>query len=112
MLTMYHRNGITGDVIGTFVSHLPTDYHPRRVRRTRLQSALLAKIPPGVVQLNKCLITLENLEQGGVQLGFKDGTKAIADLVVGADGIRSVSSELLVLPSLFSHNEGNLIYYV
>ncbi|KAF4766427.1 hypothetical protein HAV15_010300 [Penicillium sp. str.  len=92
-VTVHHRNGITGDVIGTFVSHLPTDYHPRRVRRTRLQSALLAKIPPGVVQLNKCLITLENLEQGGVQLGFKDGTKAIADLVVGADGIRSITRE-------------------
>lgn len=89
---MMARNGLNGDVVGgTGVSSLPIQYHPRRVRRTRLQQALLAKVPPGIIQLNKRLVSLENLEQGGVRLVFEDGTETTADLVVGADGIRSVS---------------------
>ncbi len=55
-----------------------------------LQGALLGRVPPGVIQLGKRLSSLENLEQGGVRLFFEDGTNATADLVVGADGIRSV----------------------
>ncbi|KAI9825928.1 MAG: hypothetical protein M1819_000447 [Sarea resinae] len=89
-----HRNGLNGHVVGaTGVSSLPIQYHPQRVRRTRLQSALLSKVPRGIIQLNKRLVSLENLEQGGVRLVFQDGTETIVDLVVGADGIRSVVRE-------------------
>lgn len=35
----------------------------------------------------------------GVELGFEDGTTAKADLVIGADGIRSVSPNPLPLIS-------------
>lgn len=83
---------MTGQLLASTSPTGPLRYQPRRVRRTRLQSALVAKVPAGIIQLNKRLISLEKLENGKVQLVFQDGTDAIADLVVGADGIRSVSS--------------------
>ncbi|KAI1611374.1 salicylate hydroxylase [Exophiala viscosa] len=86
-----HRNGLTGEQVGgTSAANLPIQYQPRRVRRTRLQSALISKVPPGVIQLNKKLASLDDLGAEGVRLTFQDGTNATADLVVGADGIRSV----------------------
>ena len=72
-------------------SSIPTRYHPRRVRRTRLQSALVSKVPEGVIQLKKRLVSLQDIPGGGVKLLFEDQTEAEADLVVGGDGIRSVS---------------------
>ncbi|KZM23417.1 Salicylate 1-monooxygenase [Ascochyta rabiei] len=65
-------------------------YAPIRTQRTKLQSALLSSIQPGTIQLSKKLAHVVDLGDAGVQLHFKDGTSAIADLVVGADGIRSV----------------------
>lgn len=47
-------------------------------------------MPEDVIQYGKKLVSLENLGEQGVRLLFKDGTEAIADLVVGADGIQSV----------------------
>ncbi|KAF3013227.1 hypothetical protein E8E14_006538 [Neopestalotiopsis sp. 37M] len=63
---------------------------PVRTQRTALQSALLAHIKPGVLQLSKKLNKIIDKGSEGVELHFKDGTTATADLVVGADGIRSV----------------------
>ena len=60
------------------------------MRRTRLQAALIAKVPEGVIKLRKRLISLTNMEDGGVRLFFEDGEEVVADLVVGGDGIRSV----------------------
>lgn len=34
---------------------------------------------------------MENILDGGVKIKFQDGTETVVDLVVGADGIRSVS---------------------
>lgn len=91
-----HRNGLTGEVVGgTGPVGLPLRYQPRRVRRTRLQSALKAEVKPGVIQLNKKLVSLQDLgDEEGVKLTFEDDTAFVADLVVGADGIRSVSCAL------------------
>jgi 2-polyprenyl-6-methoxyphenol hydroxylase-like FAD-dependent oxidoreductase len=65
-----------------------------RARRTRLQSALLSRVPEGTIQYGKKLIHLENLPTRGVRLVFHDQTEAVADLVVGADGIQSVRRSL------------------
>lgn len=78
-------------------SSLPLQYQPQRVRRTRLQSALVAKVPEGIIKLQKRLASLENLGEGGVRLVFEDGTEVIADLVVGGDGIRSVRLQPLFM---------------
>ncbi|OAL26876.1 hypothetical protein AYO20_09909 [Fonsecaea nubica] len=88
--TVLHRNGLNGQIIDTRTSSMPVKYRARRVRRTRLQSALIKQVAPGVIRLNKRLVALKNLPQGGVSLRFEDGFETTADLVVGADGIRSV----------------------
>lgn len=65
-----------------------------RARRTRLQSALLERVPEGLIQFNKKLVSLEDIPGAGVRLIFDDQTDAHADLVVGADGIHSVRHAL------------------
>lgn len=77
-------------------SNLPVKYQSRRVRRTKLQKALISQVPAGIIQLRKELISIENLPKGGVHLNFSDRTQAFADLVVGGDGIRSVRNQLLL----------------
>ncbi|KAJ9609973.1 hypothetical protein H2200_006303 [Cladophialophora chaetospira] len=90
---IYHRNGLTGEIVGRTGPGpvgLEVRYQARRVRRTRLQSSLMGRVPRGVIQLNKRLKGMEDLGDEGVRLRFEDGTETIADLVVGGDGIRSV----------------------
>lgn len=65
---------------------------PIRTQRTKLQYALLSRIRPGTIQLSKKLARIVDQGAAGVELRFKDGSSATADLVVGADGIRSVRS--------------------
>ena len=60
------------------------------MRRTRLQAALIAKVPEGVIKLRKRLASLENFGVEGSRLVFEDGEEVVADLVIGGDGIRSV----------------------
>lgn len=88
----FASNGIDTDLIGVEKTEpdLP-QYETYRVRRTRLQSALIAQVPKGVIQLNKCLARIEDLEGGGAHLSFTDGTEKTVDLLIGADGIRSVN---------------------
>ncbi len=74
-----------------FVAVAP-QYRGQRVRRTRLQAALVAKVPDGIIKLRKRLVSLSNLQEGGARLLFEDGEEVVADLVVGGDGIRSVRS--------------------
>lgn len=82
-------------------STLPLKYQPQRVRRTRLQSALKSRVPEGTIKLQKRLSSIEKLDDGSVKLHFDDSTDAVADLIVGGDGIRSVSP-LFLLPLLAS----------
>lgn len=60
------------------------------MRRTRLQAALIAQVPEGVIKLRKRLASLNNIDEGGARLVFEDGEEVVADLVIGGDGIRSV----------------------
>lgn len=66
-------------------------YHDTRVRRTVLQDALKSRMPSGMIRLQKRLIGIVSESRGGVTAVFEDGTSANADLIIGADGIRSVS---------------------
>ncbi|KAK8069256.1 hypothetical protein PG994_005872 [Apiospora phragmitis] len=61
-----------------------------RTQRTVLQSTLLAHVPPETIQLSNKLDRLVDAGDKGLELHFKDGTSAQADLVVGADGIHSL----------------------
>ncbi|KAI9742698.1 MAG: hypothetical protein M1818_003839 [Claussenomyces sp. TS43310] len=89
--TTLQRNGKTGEVIGErLASVVAPQYRGQRVRRTRLQAALIAKVPKGVIRLRKRLVSLDDVGEGGVRLLFEDGEETLADLLVGGDGIRSV----------------------
>lgn len=89
----WHRNGYNGKIVLLQPYPESSEADKRgaiRARRTRLQSGLLAKVPQGMIKFNKKLLSLEDLGTRGVRLFFEDRTEAIADLVVGAEGIRSV----------------------
>lgn len=89
----WNSNGLDGNVLAKRgPSNLPINYQSRRVRRTQLQGALINQVPAGIIQLRKELVLIENVPEGGANLNFSDGTEAFADLVVGGDGIRSVSN--------------------
>ncbi|QKX58373.1 uncharacterized protein TRUGW13939_05495 [Talaromyces rugulosus] len=87
-----YRNGLSGEIkrVKPAPSSVPLKYRSRRVKRTRLQAALISKVPPGIIQLNKKLVSIHDAGTQGVHLTFEDGAKTTADLVVGGDGIRSV----------------------
>lgn len=62
----------------------------QRIERYKLQNALLKEVRPGLIQLSKRLARIEE-SQAGPTLFFQDGSKAGPfDLVIGADGIKSV----------------------
>lgn len=81
------------------------------MRRTRLQAALIAKVPEGVIKLRKRLVSLHDIGTGGAALLFEDGEEAVADLVIGGDGIRSVraSSHFFVATYIFVASSPNCI---
>lgn len=86
------RDGVTGEKLYEYPPHVGEwRYHDTRVRRTVLQDALKSRVPSNVIHLKKKLVAVAQHPGGGVDLVFADGTTAYADLIIGADGIRSVS---------------------
>ncbi|KAE8363621.1 hypothetical protein BDV27DRAFT_129719 [Aspergillus caelatus] len=65
------------------------------LRRADFLDALVNLIPPEIVQFGKRLESLEETAEG-VSLRFDDGTIAIADVVVGCDGIKSKVKESML----------------
>lgn len=91
------RNAYNGEILFPGVPHDPHDaYEARRVRRLVLQEVLAAKVPRGLIEFNKKLVALQDLGIEGVRVLFADGTETTADVVVGADGIRSVVRKHMV----------------
>ncbi|CEL03047.1 hypothetical protein ASPCAL04205 [Aspergillus calidoustus] len=124
--TSWQRNGRTGEVVRTDANLVDANEHGQkhveedlrfasiRARRTRLQAALLEKVPEGIIQFGKKLVEIRDLGEGegeGVQLRFKDGTKTTVDFVVGADGIRSIVRRTL-FPDHHLHVTGNTAFRV
>ena len=101
LLTKSKSNGKTGDELSRQPKDTDTKRPQIRTQRMKLQAALLAHVPSGVIELSKKLVRMIDLGEHGIELHFKDGTVVTADLVVGADGIRSVSPTLVA--SALSH---------
>lgn len=59
----------------------------------------MSRLPEGVAEFDKRLQSFtvdETRPDGAVQLTFQDGTTAFADVIVGADGVKSRVRELLL----------------
>lgn len=82
----------SSDIYILFATKVNPDAPARsRIERYKLQHALLGQIPEDFIKLSKKLETVVESDDG-VTITFKDGTAAGPfDLLIGADGIRSVS---------------------
>lgn len=65
------------------------------VHRAHFLDELVKGVPAYRAHFNKRLQDLEDVEDG-VNLHFKDGTTATADVVIGADGVHSKVREFLI----------------
>lgn len=60
------------------------------MHRAKLQKALLKHVPRQLISLGKKAIAVNAIREDGVTVTFTDGTTIKADVVIGADGIKSV----------------------
>ena len=67
-----------------------------RGKLVQLLYEAVSKHENGRINVKKRLVGLERLSTDEMKLKFHDGTTATADLVIGADGIRSVVRSLYV----------------
>ncbi|KAF4119295.1 salicylate hydroxylase [Geosmithia morbida] len=86
------RDGISGVIVKQLrlPSKVPPHRAPCRVHRGRLQRALLKEADASRIRTGKKLKTIDHTAEGKVQLTFQDGFSDTVDLLIGADGIRSV----------------------
>ena len=77
------------DVHESVTEHL---HQTARYHRGHLHQALLENVPRDIIYLQKKLVSANVDPQKGVKLTFEDGTLATADILLGADGLRSVST--------------------
>jgi salicylate hydroxylase len=88
---MVYRHWKTNEVIGTDVHadvkewlHQTTRFH-----RGHLHGKLVEHVPRDSIKLGKNVVGIV-INEKGVTVNFKDGSKAWADIAIGADGLRSV----------------------
>ena len=89
------RHWKTNEVLGKIVrSAGPNkEYWQANFHRPDLLSAIAANVPLSCVHFNKQLAGIKVVEKDGsevTRLVFEDGENVEADLVIGADGLRSV----------------------
>ena len=108
-----HRNARTGVLIAKRYTSDDTPPHQASCRmvRAKLQRALLSAVDVSRVRVGKKLVLLERQATdssspatGGFRLVFDDGEEAFADLVVGADGIRSVIRQFVAPGHTLEYN--------
>lgn len=91
---MIYRHWKTNEIIGKDLHENVTEHlhHTARYHRGHLHQALLGNVPSDIVHLGKKLVSTTADPNDGVILKFQDGTTASADILLGADGLHSVSA--------------------
>eukprot|EP01133_Synstelium_polycarpum_P000187 gene187-225_t len=59
------------------------------IERGQLRDLYLDSLQDGTVKWNRHYSGMRQLEDGQIELSFKDGSKEMADILIGADGINS-----------------------
>jgi salicylate hydroxylase len=85
----------TNEIIGMDTHDNVTEYlhQTARYHRGHLHQALLENVPRDIIYLQKKLVSADVDTEMGVTLEFEDGTIATADVLLGADGLRSVGPQ-------------------
>ena len=78
------------------------------MHRADIHAALESSVPPEIIHLKKKVAGLDE-RNNQVTMTFEDGTKATADIVVGADGIHSIVRDIIVGPDEPLH-KGRIAY--
>ncbi|RSL83053.1 hypothetical protein CDV31_016877 [Fusarium ambrosium] len=88
---MIYRHWKTGEVIDRDVHKTVTNkkHFTARFHRAHLHQALLENVPREIIHLNKTTVDVKADPDTGATLYFEDGSTARADIVIGADGLRS-----------------------
>jgi 2-polyprenyl-6-methoxyphenol hydroxylase-like FAD-dependent oxidoreductase len=88
---MVYRHWKTNEVIGTDKHGNVHEWlhQTARFHRGHLHGKLAEHVPSDSIKLGKKVVGIE-IEEEGVTINFKDGSRAWADIAVGADGLRSV----------------------
>jgi 2-polyprenyl-6-methoxyphenol hydroxylase-like FAD-dependent oxidoreductase len=74
------------------------------IARSAVHLAVLQQVPKEAVEWGKKVVSVTETEQG-VEVQFEDGHKETADLVVGADGVRSRVRQSILGKTYDAHYE-------
>ncbi|KAF7859511.1 uncharacterized protein EAF02_010959 [Botrytis sinoallii] len=68
------------------------------VHRARFLDEMAALIPDGMAKFKKSLVSVEDPDEDneGLKLTFEDGETVLADVVIGCDGIKSVTRKFVM----------------
>ncbi|KAE8166062.1 monooxygenase [Aspergillus tamarii] len=89
--SVQHRNGRTGELLQSSGQHdTPPRHKHARALRSVLQQALLKAVDKEKLRLSSRLVEIRELPNKTLSLRFEDGHADEVDLLIGADGVRSV----------------------
>ncbi|CAH0043788.1 unnamed protein product [Clonostachys solani] len=89
------RNGRTGELLmeESCQEGIPLKYQSCRMARSKLQTALLTSVNRAHIHVSKRLVDIQHTEDNRVRIFFEDGFSDEVDLLVAADGLRSIIRE-------------------
>ena len=100
--TFTSRNGETGEVLFELplgkTGELKYGASYITVHRHDLHAAILDRVQPGTIEFGKQLIDVKS-DHSIAHLKFGDGSVAVADVVIGADGVNSKLRDVVAGPS-------------